>query len=250
MKIDANAGVLLHANKSTADQIKNVISESKNVQHVDSTSSPLHSQPARPAEEMRAKSDNGKLETIMYTKSGRLDLPARYEQHRELIERVANSTSKLYLHDTPEAANRMAEQYKSISSTIYELAPELKNKSWGFSIDTAGQLVATGHLNQKQKRIIEDSLNSNTKLVEAAQDFKAHFIKGIEIERGSAGTSQYWGKYDVNNDNFADIFNFKEMLDYSLNSAEEVKFSGYALNKWDWTMNVSDQLKEKAELFS
>lgn len=247
MKIDASAGQHLHAkNNQVNDETRVTASSSKKTFSVDSATQFTNTEPTRSAEELRAKSDDGKLTVITYTSNGKLDLPARFEEHRDLIERVANSTSKLYLHDTPAAADRVAEEYEKVSAGLYEQHPQLKNKSWGFSVDDTGKLVATGHLSQADKKLVEGVLNSNDKLVSAAQDFKANFLEGLEIERGSSGTSQYWGKYDVNEDNFAELIDFKEMITQSSNNEIQREKTGYLLNKWDWTFNISDQLSARA----
>ncbi|MCF6439510.1 hypothetical protein L1077_08730 [Pseudoalteromonas luteoviolacea] len=249
MKINAGVGALINARNTAIDKtLQNTSQSSEKITEQDpqiilKNSSLINSE----AEALRGKSDNGKLVTLTYTRSGRLDLPKRYEEHRELIERVANSTSKLYLHDTPAAADRMAEQYESILASLREEIPQLDHLSWGFSIDTSGKLITTGHLNQTQKEIIEEALNSNEKLVNAAQDFKSHFLEGLQIERGSVGTSQYREKYDVNEENFADIIDFKEMFEQSWSSEEHREAYGYLINKWEWTGNITDQLRARAE---
>ncbi|RJE76574.1 hypothetical protein BGP78_11310 [Pseudoalteromonas sp. MSK9-3] len=248
MKIDASAGLLLHAkNNQVTDRIKNVGSSSKEALAVDPATQFISSEPTLPTEQMRAKSDNGKLTVINYKSNGKLDLPARFEAHRELIERVASSTSTLYLHDTPAAANKVAEEYDKTSTDLYVQNPELQNKNWGFSIDGSGKLIATGHLNQADKQLVEEALNGNDKLVSAAKDFKNKFLEGLEIERGSSGTSQYWGKYDVNEGNFAEIIDFKEMITQSRNNDKQREATGYLLNKREWTINIADQLKTSAE---
>ncbi|QTL37952.1 hypothetical protein [Pseudoalteromonas viridis] len=248
MKINANAGQHLHAkNNQVSDEMKTVASNSKEAFKVDPTKQFINSEPTHPAEQTQAKSDNGKLTVITYKANGKLDLPARYEEHRALIERVVNSTSKLYLHDTPAAADKITEEYDKISAYLYAHNPRLRHKSWGFSVDDSGKLVATGHLNQADKQLVEDVLNSNDELVSAARDFKASFLEGLEIERGSEGKSQYWGKYDVNEDNFAEIIDFKEMVAQSRNSELQREKTGYFLNKWEWTINIADQLQARAD---
>ncbi|KNC67438.1 hypothetical protein [Pseudoalteromonas ardens] len=248
MKIDANAGQLLHAkNNQVSDEMRNIAASSNEALTVDPTKQFINSEPTHPAEQLRAISDNGKLTVITYKPNGKLDLPARYEEHRELLERTINSTSKLYLHDTPAAADKIAEEYEKVSADLYEQHPQLKNKSWGFSVDDSGKLVATGHLSQADKQLVEEALNSNDKLVSAAQEFKASFLEGLEIERGSSGKSQYWGKYDVNESNFAEIIDFKEMITQSRNSDIQREQTGYLLNKWEWTINIADQLQAKAD---
>ncbi|KZN50881.1 hypothetical protein [Pseudoalteromonas luteoviolacea] len=248
MKINASAGPLLHAkNNQVSDEMRNIAPSSQEGLKVDPTKQFINSEPTHPAEQMRAKSDNGKLTVITYKANGRLDLPARYEEHRGILESAIISTSKLYLHETPAAANRIAEEYEKVSADLYEQNPRLKNKSWGFTVDETGKLVATGHLNQADKQLVEEALNSNEELVSAAKDFKTSFLEGLEIERGSAGTSQYWGKYDVNEGNFAQIIDFKEMIEQGSNDEIEREKRGYLLNKWEWTINISDQLQARAE---
>ncbi|WP_046005150.1 hypothetical protein [Pseudoalteromonas rubra] len=248
MKIDANAGQHLHArNNQVSDEMKTVASNGKEAFKVDPTKQFINSEPTHPAEQTQAKSDNGKLTVITYKANGKLDLPPRYEEHRGILESAIISTSKLYLHETPAAANRIAEEYEKVSADLYEQNPQLKNKSWGFSVDDTGKLIATGHLNQADKQLVEEALNSNDELVSAARDFKASFLEGLEIERGSAGISQYWGKYDVNEDNFAEIIDFKEMIEQGSNNEIEREKRGYLLNKWEWTINIADQLQAKAQ---
>ncbi|MCF2906963.1 hypothetical protein L1285_01220 [Pseudoalteromonas sp. DL2-H2.2] len=248
MKINPSVGQHLQArNNQVSDEVKTVASNGKEAFKIDPTKQFINSEPTHPAEQTQAKSDHGKLTEITYKANGKLDLPPRYEKHRDLLESAIISTSKLYLHETPAAANRIAEEYEKVSADLYAQNPRLRHKSWGFSVDDTGKLVATGHLSQADKQLVEEALNSNDELVSAAKDFKANFLEGLEIERGSSGTSQYWGKYDVNEGNFAEIIDFKEMIEQGSNNEIEREKRGYLLNKWEWTINIADQLQARAE---
>ncbi|KZX01594.1 hypothetical protein JL49_04335 [Pseudoalteromonas luteoviolacea] len=248
MKVDANMGLQVQAkNNQVTGEIKHAVSDSKKSNQVQASPPFLQTGPALPDEAYRGKSDNGKLEVITYSSNGKLNIPSRYAEHRELLERVINSTSKLYLHDTPAAADRIAEEYEKTSADINRQVPGLNNRHWGFSIDSSGSLVATGNLTQQQKQVVEKTLNANEELVKAAQDFKSHFLEGLEIERGKVGTSQYWGKYDVTEESFADIIDFKEMVTQSINDNAERERTGYILDKYTWTLNIADQFSARAE---
>lgn len=247
MKVGTNAGSLLHSrNNPLLDDIKaNVPStqELNSTQQLRSaTSQNMHSKEA-----FRATSDDGKLEVLTYTSNGKLNLPSRYEEHRELIERVANSTSKLYLHDTPAAAEEIANEYDNVMAQITKQHPELQESNWGFSINSLGKLVTTGNLSEQQRQAVEETLNSNDELVRAAQNFKTSFLEGLEAERGQSGASQYWGKYNVNDENFSQVIDFKEMITQSLNDNKNRESTGYMINKAQWTLNISEQLRTNAD---
>ncbi|MBD1581229.1 hypothetical protein [Pseudoalteromonas sp. S16_S37] len=246
MKISSNQGAMQYAsNQAPSEHVNNASSNKtpKTSQDSSTLNTVLADDIFTPS-----NTDFSEYEKANYTSDGRLNLPPAFESHRGAIEAIFTSMDKLY-SDTPKAAQRMFHAYSGMEEQILRESSELSHKDWGFSVNEQGVLVATGRLSDAQRDVIETKLNSNDSLVKAAQDFKAHFIEGLEIQRGDLGKSQYWGKYDVNNENFADIIDFKSMMSLIANSNES-KTGGFewrAKSQYAWEQGMVAQLKAKAE---
>ncbi|QTL35677.1 hypothetical protein [Pseudoalteromonas viridis] len=245
MKVSNNQGAIQYASNQTAPALQD-----NKALHQDATKSQDEALNTVLADDIftRSNADFSDYEKANYTPDGRLNLPPAFESHRGTIEAIFTSMDKLY-SDTPKAAQRMFQAYSGLEEKILSESPELRHKDWGFSVNDQGVLVATGQLSDAQRDAIETNLNSNDSLVKAAQDFKAHFIEGLEIQRGDSGKSQYWGKYDVNNENFSDIIDFKSMMN-QIASANESKTGGFewrSKSQYAWEQGMVAQLKAKAE---
>ncbi|MFK3862464.1 hypothetical protein [Pseudoalteromonas rhizosphaerae] len=160
----------------------------------------------------------------------------------EVMYDIGVATVHLYMPggDVPKAVEKMLSPYDSVMAELRSEQPSLANKSWGIAINESGELTVTGSLNDDEKAIIAEKLNSNDELVTAVNDFKSNYLKYIKMEpRG-------WGNYDVNESNFADVFDFREMLESSRSSEEFKATWDYETNWLKLNDNVSAQLRSNA----
>ena len=163
----------------------------------------------------------------------------------EALDDIALATVHLY---TPggklsQSVERMTKQYEDIMSELNEQQPQLANKNWGISITESGELQATGSLTEDERTLVEQTLNSNDEFVAAANDFKSSYLKYIDMEvRG-------WARYDVNEENFSQVFDLKDMLDNSKANDEFKSAWGYKSNWMSLHDNISAQLSSKASKY-
>ena len=99
----------------------------------------------------------------------------------------------------------------------------------------SGTLEATGSITDLEKEYLEEKLNGSEELVSAIKDFKSNYLKYIVPE------SRY-GRYDVTNDNFADVFDFREMLESSRSNDDFKRTWEYETNWLKLTDNILSQL--------
>ncbi|MCE2596814.1 hypothetical protein K6Y31_18730 [Motilimonas cestriensis] len=157
---------------------------------------------------------------------------------------------QLYLGgDMFHAADQMTNHYDEFMSKIEAENPKLADKNWGFSVNAEGAIEVTGKLADTEKRYLENILNEDTSFVWLAQGIKEDFLKYTEMERGGPdGTSQYWGKYDVNEDNFGDIIDMRELIEVSRETNEATTLFGRNLNVFRFVGNFGSQLGINADV--
>ncbi|NOU53148.1 hypothetical protein HG263_21850 [Pseudoalteromonas sp. JBTF-M23] len=163
----------------------------------------------------------------------------------EALDDIALATAHLYTPggELSQSVERMTIQYESIMSELNERKPQLANKNWGISITESGELQATGSLTEDERTLVEQTLNSNDEFVAAANDFKSSYLKYIDMEvRG-------WARYDVNEENFSQVFDLKDMLDNSKANDEFKSAWGYESNWMKLHDNISAQLSSKASQY-
>ncbi|MCF6438424.1 hypothetical protein L1077_03135 [Pseudoalteromonas luteoviolacea] len=163
----------------------------------------------------------------------------------EALDGIALATVHLYTPsgDLSQSVEQMTKQYKSIMSELNEQQPQLANKDWGISIAESGELQVTGSLTEDERTLVEQTLNNNDEFVAAANEFKSSYLKNIDMEvRG-------WARYDVNEENFSQIFDLKDMLDSSKADGEFKSAWGYESNWMKLHDNISSQLSSKASKY-
>lgn len=164
------------------------------------------------------------------------------EDEEKSLDNSVLSLGHLYAPggDVPRAVETMLSPYDAVMAELASEQPALANKGWGISINQSNELEVTGSLSNDEKALIAEKLNSNEELVTAANDFKSSYLKYIDMEvRG-------WADYDVNEDNFAEVFNFKDMLESSRSDEDFNKHWDYETNWLKLTGNISAQLRSKA----
>lgn len=155
---------------------------------------------------------------------------------------LAVATGELYMPggSVPKAVEKMLSPYDALLSDINNQAPSLTYKNWGISINQSGTLEATGSITDLEKEYLEEKLNGSEELVSAIKDFKSNYLKYIGPE------SRGYGRYDVTNDNFADVFDFREMLESSRSNDDFKRTWEYETNWLKLTDNILSQLKRSA----
>ncbi|MCF2908736.1 hypothetical protein L1285_10445 [Pseudoalteromonas sp. DL2-H2.2] len=230
--------------------------------------SSLTQQTISPAKEKQTSSVNTKSELSdkqagmladVYHSNSAKELPSTYERPAsitsnaeavtktvdEALDDIALATVHLYTPggELSQSVERMTKQYEEIMSELNEQQPQLANKNWGMSITESGELQVTGSLTEDERKLVEQTLNSNDEFVAAANDFKSSYLKYIDMEvRG-------WARYDVNEENFSEVFDLKDMLDNSKANDEFKSAWGYESNWMSLHDNISAQLSSKASKY-
>ncbi|RZM83864.1 hypothetical protein C3B51_05525 [Pseudoalteromonas rubra] len=164
----------------------------------------------------------------------------------EALDDIALATAHLY---TPggalsQSVERMTKQFDQIMSELNVQLPQLANKHWGISVGESGELQVTGALTDDERTSVEQRLNENDEFVSAANEFKSSYLKYIDMEvRG-------WAQYDVNAENFSQIFDLKDMLDSSKSDDNFKSTWGYESNWMKLQDNITQQLSRKAHNFA
>ena len=163
----------------------------------------------------------------------------------EALDDIALATVHLYTPggDLSQSVERMTKQYESVISELNEQQPQLTNKDWGISITESGELQVTGSLTEDERTLVEQTLSGNDEFVAAANEFKSSYLKYTDMEvRG-------WAKYDVNEENFSQVLDLKDMLESSKADDEFKSAWGYESNWMQLHDNISAQLNSKASKY-
>ncbi|NWO06695.1 MAG: hypothetical protein HLX50_13690 [Alteromonadaceae bacterium] len=145
--------------------------------------------------------------------------------------------------DVHKAAENMFSPYEQFMAELNQERPDLADSYWGISINKSGELKVSGSLSDDDKEFLETKLNENEELVSAAEDFKNNFLKYVSMESGG------WGNYEVNDDNFAEIFDLKQMLDSSEGTEEFKYYWGKDFSFLELNENIGQQLRSNASKF-
>ena len=165
------------------------------------------------------------------------------EIEEKALRRNSTAMFNLYMPggEVSQSVEKMFSQYDNIMAEIKSKQPELVNKDWGISLNQSGELEITGKLNNDEKALILEQLNSNEDFISAAKDFKSSFLAHLDF--GTMG----WSDYEVNENNFSKVIDLKEILD---NSQGEEDFKKAWNKDFSWLElndNISAQLKRNAE---
>ncbi|MBQ4861543.1 hypothetical protein J8L98_07555 [Pseudoalteromonas sp. MMG013] len=172
------------------------------------------------------------------------------EEPEQTSARLNEAYSQLYFNgDMFKAADKLADQYNQFMHELASDAPQLAEKDWGFSVNESGAIAVSGQLSEDEVSYLEEKLNANKTLVQFANEVKDSFLKFTELERGPSknATSQYWGKYDVNEKNFSDLVDMRSLMEEQ-KSFEQSNYSiGENLNLFGFIDNMGAQLSAKAQ---
>ncbi|MCK7458833.1 hypothetical protein [Idiomarina aminovorans] len=158
------------------------------------------------------------------------------------MKELSLATAHLYLPggNVPKSVEKMFNQYSTIASELVGEQPSLLDKNWGISINQSGELEVSGTLTGDEKTFLEAKLNGNEEFVAAANDFKSNYLKYIDAEYKG------WARYDVNADNFSEVFDLKEMVENSQGDEVFQKTWGKDFSWLELNDNISSQLRRHA----
>lgn len=161
---------------------------------------------------------------------------------------TGEAIAELYLGGSMfKSADSMSKEYDKTLSDIATERPELTENEWGFSVNEQGELKVTGNISAEDITYLEGKLNSNKSLVNLANEVKANFLQYTQMERDdNGGTSKLWGKYDVTSENFADIIDFKALMDGPRETQQTTLALGRQLTGHGFIQNIADQLEQSA----
>ncbi|MCP1338095.1 hypothetical protein NJR55_00685 [Idiomarina sp. M1R2S28] len=203
-------------------------------------------QPISQAEKGLDKDVYHKNQKISSDEQVTYDRPFTIEAHKSESALIDKMTNTITFGELPKLLRSMQKEYQIFMANLQKDNPSLANKDWGFSIDSDDKLVVSGNITENEKEYLESELNSNTEILELAKEVPDIFIKGQEYDRGYDGKGQYWGKYDVTQENFKDIIDIKEILDKSYTTNRGEIFKGN-FDIFKYQSNLQSQLSGKAE---
>lgn len=162
------------------------------------------------------------------------------ERMEEENKNYAKMSQNLYFGTVPDITRKMVTPYEELMAELTNESPELAEKSFGISVNKQGELEASGKsLNNVEKSQLNAKLNENEKFVKLAQDFKDNFLEHVDL------TTRGWGKYDISDENFAEVFDFKSILESAKDDPLLLAEGGLLLS---YMSNVSSQLKSNANV--
>ncbi|KGJ88416.1 hypothetical protein [Colwellia psychrerythraea] len=176
------------------------------------------------------------------------DRPLSITAHKSESELLVKMEQTIDFGELTNQFRKIQPKYQDFMKDLQNTAPSLAQKDWGFSIDSNDKLVVSGDITEDEKKYLEDKLNANEDIVNLAKELPDILIKGQEYDRGYDGKGKYWGKYDVTQENFKDIINIKEMLDYSFTTEDHGGLTKNNFDTWKYQDNLRSQLASKAEV--
>ncbi|MCF2908485.1 hypothetical protein L1285_09125 [Pseudoalteromonas sp. DL2-H2.2] len=184
---------------------------------------------------------------LVYERPLAITVSDEQETPKQYSERMDAATGMLFAVSIPKIAEDMSAEFAKVEQEVERLAPRLNDKAWGFSVNEAGALVVSGDdLTDSEKQLLEHKLNENQDLVALAQAFQDTMMEGIELLKGPNEGGDYWAKYDINRSNFADIIDFKALMEQSSQDNEQVRLGNARLNQFTLVDNIGEQLQRNA----
>ncbi|WP_299269674.1 hypothetical protein [uncultured Psychrosphaera sp.] len=167
-----------------------------------------------------------------------------------LADDIATSdkmSNTIPMGELPTHVRQIQPVYQAFMNELETTSPSLAQKDWGFSVDENDKLVVSGDITEYERIYLEDKLNQNEELVRLTKEVPDILIKGMEYDRGNDGKGQYWGQYDVTQENFKDIIDVKELLDKSYTTKEMGFFAANNVDLIKYQDNLRGQLQLRAD---
>ncbi|UTW49702.1 hypothetical protein [Bacterioplanoides sp. SCSIO 12839] len=142
----------------------------------------------------------------------------------------------IYVGDLPRVTDSLESKIDVLEDEVATQMPDIARTDWDFSIDeNGGIIVKADHLNDADKEKLA-SIISKSGITEDLTEARDLMVEFIEEDRTKAMYSTSIGKFDLTNENFSEIINFREYVDGASSSPIG---HGYALH---------DQLDARAEV--
>lgn len=110
----------------------------------------------------------------------------------------------------PKIASNFTSKVEQLSAELEKEIPGLKNKEWDFTLNDNNEIVVIGeNLTDTQTKQIEQKVVSSGILQDMVQ-LRDELIYALEQERGAAQYSENMARYDLNKENFEEVFRFGE----------------------------------------
>lgn len=152
----------------------------------------------------------------------------------------------LYFGELPDKLGQVRSELDGILQQLEQDNPELAQKDWGFSVSPDNKLVVTGNVTQSEQKYLETTLNSNKQLVKLSSEIPEILSRGLENDRSYNGKSKYLGKYDVNQQNFQNIVDVKQLVDSTRGANAE--FFDNGVDAFAYQRELTAQLAANAEV--
>lgn len=110
----------------------------------------------------------------------------------------------------PKIASNFTAKLEQLSEALENEISGLKNKEWDFTLNDNNEIVIIGEdLTATQTKQIEQKVVSSS-VVQDMVKLRDELIYALEQERGAAQYSETMARYDLNKENFAEVFRFGE----------------------------------------
>ena len=189
------------------------INGSLSVQHVSpkSSESSLLQAKAKPSRIEPSQNElNATQETTEATVSR--TLARGVQPSKEEFIRSKERSMDILISELPTKVDHATERFASLEREIYEKVDLSADDKWDFSLDENGNpVVLSDALNDEQKSQIE-TIISRSGLTEDVKELQSLIIEALESDRTSALYSSGIGKYDLTEENFSAVINFRELM--------------------------------------
>lgn len=153
---------------------------------------------------------------------------------------VGNLTANLY------------EAFSDFQNKLSKDHPDLPQSGWGFSINADNELIIKSNsLDEKTINQLQTLLNRDDKIKSISSAIADTLVLGLDAIRGKDQWSMKIGRYDLTRENFADIIDFRKVVESPIKEAENFLQNGPTLNKEyssDWFGTKSKDLLIKSAL--
>lgn len=102
---------------------------------------------------------------------------------------------------------------RAYEAAISKLPTHLQEKDWAFSVANGSLVFTEGSnpLSDRDRAMLNEAFSS-TNVERHANQVASTVIRAFELERGPNGVSTWFGRFDVSNENFADIVDLRTYL--------------------------------------
>lgn len=183
------------------------------VQHVSPTSSESSLVQAK-AKPSRAEPSQSELDSTQKTTESSVSrtLTRGVQPSKEEFIRSKERSMDILISELPKKVDDVSKRFASLEKEIYEKVDISVDDEWDFSLDENGSpVILSDDLDYEQKSQIKIII-SISGLIEDFKELQSLMIEALESDRTSALYSNGIGKYDLTEENFSDVINFREFM--------------------------------------